>query len=152
MWGALYSNLTLVFHSFLHCLPWLDYDRFLPKFSKVTIHQPSEHSILYSLNTDCVRWEENMVIYRYTATQRSCKHFATIMGVVFSIMCYSSLLGSTTIHATLEVFSVWSASRKFSRQLSGNTPLQQFWQQKDVFSMWSVPRLYNESVFAAKMR
>jgi hypothetical protein len=37
-----------------------------------------------------------------------------------------------------------------ARQRSCNTPRQQSWQQKDVFPMWSVPRLYNKSVFAAE--
>jgi hypothetical protein len=35
-----------------------------------------------------------------------CKHFATIMGAAFSVTFYSSLLGSTTIHATVQVFSM----------------------------------------------
>jgi hypothetical protein len=33
------------------------------------------------------------------ARQRSCKHLAIIMGAVFSVTCYSSLLGRTTILA-----------------------------------------------------
>jgi hypothetical protein len=48
----------------------------------VTIHQPFEHSILYSLNTDSEGREEGMAMYRPTARQRSCKHFSTIIGAV----------------------------------------------------------------------
>jgi hypothetical protein len=54
------------------------------------------------------------------------------MGVVFSVdECYSSLLGSTTILATVGEgsFSVWSAPRN----------------SRTVFSVLSVPSLYNAS-------
>jgi hypothetical protein len=40
-----------------------------------------------------------------------------------------------------EVFSMMSAPRRFARQLSGNTLLQQLGQQ-EVFSTWSVPSLF----------
>jgi hypothetical protein len=38
------------------------------------------------------------------------------------------------------------------RQCNSNTSLQQFWQQKKVFPMYSVPSLYNKNVFAAEIR
>jgi hypothetical protein len=37
------------------------------------------------------------------------------MGAAFSVTCNSSLLGSTTIHTTVEVFSVCSSTRNSER-------------------------------------